>query len=618
MARRKYATAEIDAKAIAIVKGEKLRWENATAFVTDRVSFKMRQLIRVLRKNYYGIFDEPIDPSTGREKIWSPITEIHVEAVVKNVDLDQKDINFRSKTPNGYELTDVTRAAVKDKLSKIGFGQKLDDLERSVAIDGTGVWKTYEQQGKMIVEKVDLLNIFLDPTTPSIADAYRFTERTLMFPEQIAGMNWRNTENIYEDVPEGLPRVDPWYLAKGNQTNSNVKERDVYEMWGKFPKSLMTGLVADDNEEVEGRIVVSGIDSPGMERCHVIERNNKKDAEGNYLKPYEEVWYTRVPNRWYGRGIAEKILALQVYANINLNVRINRSMISQLGLFKMRKGSGVTPQALSRLVSNGVVQLNSMDDMEQFQIQEMGMTSYKDEEVINTIAEKLTGAFDVSTGEGMPASTSATANAIQNQNAKTGFSLIKDQFGQFLKRWMDRQALPIIAKELTANEIVRITADEDTFNELVERVVLAKALVALDEHFEKGYIPSPQELETAMNTAREKMGRSGMFVKLLKDVIAEELETEVYITNEEMDVAVTIQNLISLLNFTPQYADAIVKQVTDLMGISPMKATTPAQPQTSQQLPLPAGTGGAPNGIPAPQPGMAQQQQQQLTGALTR
>jgi hypothetical protein len=318
--RRSISNKDIEARAVGIVRNEKIRWELATAFVTPRVNFKMRQLIRILRKNYYGVFDQPYDEMTGIEKIWYPLTEINVEAVVKNIDLDQKDIGFRAKTPDSYGITDITRAFVKDKLDKIHFGQKLDDFERMLAIDGTAVWKTVEEDGKMLILPVDLLNIYIDPTTPSIQEAYRFTERSLMFPEEILGMTgWINTEGVEANVTEGLPRTDPFWMNRTMQFNSNVKMVDVYELWGKIPESLITGLAADENNEIEGHIVVSNIDSPGKERLHLIERNTKRDAEGNYAKPYEECWYTRVPNRWYGRGVAEKLLMLQVYANIMFN-----------------------------------------------------------------------------------------------------------------------------------------------------------------------------------------------------------------------------------------------------------------------------------------------------------
>lgn len=600
-----YNNTEIYARAVGIVRGETQRWEVATAFVTDRVSFKMRQLIRICRKNYYGIFDVPVDQYTSLEKTWYPLTEINVEAVVKNIDLDQKDINFRALTPNATGITDITRAAVKSRLSAMYFGQKLDDFERNLAIDGTAVWKTYEENGKLIVKPIDILNIYIDPTTPSIQDAYRFTERTLLFPEEIKQMTgWINTEGIEFSVVEGLPRTDPYWMNRASQVNSNVKLIDVYELWGQIPLSLITGIPGDDREEVAGHIVVAGIDSPGKERVLLIERNNKVDKEGQSLKPYEECWYTRVPNRWYGRGVAEKLLTLQIYANIVFNVRINRSRVSQLGLFKMKKGAGVTPQMLARLPSNGVVVLNNLEDLEQMQVQEVGESSYKDEDTINSISERLTNAFQIATGEDLPADTTATAAAAQASSVKSGFAMVKDSIGGFLERWMDRHALKIIAKELTIGEIVRITSDEDTFNQLVEHVVTEEALKALDSSFSKGYVPSQQEIQQEMQNATEKMKKSDLFVTLVKDVIADELETKMYVTNEEMDVSVTVQNLMTMMQIAPQYADQIVAQATDLMGLSPFKTPKP-QPGMPPQGP----TSPAQPSMPSPMTSGMQQQQ---------
>lgn len=592
-------TDDIDVEACGIIRGEKQRWEVATAFVTDRISFKMRNLLRTCRKNYYGIFDQPFDPYTQLEKVWYPLTEINVEAVVKNIDLGQRDINFRARNPNGYGITDIVRSHVKDKLSKIFFGQMLDDAERYLAIDGTLVWKTYKEYGKMQVRPVDLLNIYIDPTTPSIQQAYRFTERSLMFPEEMASMTgWRNVgEDIFDNVPSGIPQTDPYWMNRATGVNSNVRMWDVYELWGKVPEYLITGDKNDKNE-VEAHIVASGIDSPGREKCHLIERNIKKDRKGNYVKPYEEAWYTRVPNRWYGRGIAEKLLTLQIYSNIVFNVRINRSRVSQLGLFKIRKGSGITPQMLQRLQSNGAVVMTNLDDLQQLVIQDVSPTSYKDEDVINSISERLTNAFEIVTGEGLPSSTPATNAAIQNQNAKSGFSVIKESFGGFLERWMDNHALPILADELTTDEIVRITGTEENYSQIVDRVLVYLAKDALDTHFKQGYFPSMEEFQSEIESARERMMRGDMFVKLVRQIIADEVDTEVYVTNEKMDVSVTVANLMQMLNLAPEYRDDIIRQTFDLLGLSqPKKAQMPPQ---QQQVPggAPPMPGGQPQGAP--------------------
>jgi hypothetical protein len=97
---------DIELLAINIVDKERTNWEDAVCYVTEKVGFKMRELIRIFRKNFWGVYDQPIDPTTQREKFWIPLVETLVEDVVKNIDLDQKDIQFRSKGPDGYDVTE--------------------------------------------------------------------------------------------------------------------------------------------------------------------------------------------------------------------------------------------------------------------------------------------------------------------------------------------------------------------------------------------------------------------------------------------------------------------------------------------------------------------------------
>ena len=65
--------------------------------MTESVGFKMREMIRTFRKNYWGVFDEPTDPNTGLEKFWFHLAMKTVEDITKNVDIDTKDINYRVK-----------------------------------------------------------------------------------------------------------------------------------------------------------------------------------------------------------------------------------------------------------------------------------------------------------------------------------------------------------------------------------------------------------------------------------------------------------------------------------------------------------------------------------------
>lgn len=581
------SNATIQEQVISIVKQERNNWEDATAFITEKVAFVMRPLIRQLRKNFWGVFDAPIDPQTGKKKIWVPLTEVLIDGVIKNIDLDTKDINFRAKKPSAIGLTSVVRSIVKNYLDEMSFGEYLDEFEKNLAIDGTAVWKTLsvkEKDGEYctVIRPVDLLNVYIDPTSHSIKEAYRFTERCLMTQEEVQAMNgWINTKDIQGTV--GLNKTDSRYGQSA--TPSSSKYIDVWETWGKIPKSLITGLKEDENQETEGHLVVSGLDTPGKERFHLAEEN--KD-----VRPYEEAWYSRVPNRWYGKGIAEKVLMLQLWINTIVNIRINRATVSQLGLWKIRKGSGITPQQLNRLPGNGAIVVNNMEDLQQLAMTEASQASYTDENVVWGWSQRVTSAFDSALGENLPASTPATNAAISNQNSQSAFTLIKEQLGMFLQRWVKRQCLPTIFKTITRAEIIEMTGDG--IKEIDEAIIYSQVYEQLEALNKANIFVDPEQIDMEVQKGLQKLSKMGneRFTELLHDLNVTDYDVEVYVTNEEFDKGVMTTNLLGQLQVIPslaqtginvaELATGIIKQAWDLMGLDSRSIKVPQQ---NQQMP---------------------------------
>jgi hypothetical protein len=583
---------DIAKEALAIVTGERSRYEDATCYVTEKVAFRMREMIRAFRKNYWGIFDQPIDPATGREKTWIPLAMRVVEDYVKNINMGQKDINFRANNPKGYSYTHMTRAIVRDYLDKMVFGEIMDEMDRQLCIDGTVVWKTWESKDgkgnvKMSRSTVDLLNIYIDPTEQDIQSAYRFTERGLLLPDQVKGMTgWYDTKGDIKGS-QALNKNDS--NLGGSSFNLTTGEfLDVWETWGKIPRWLTTGdkKAADASDEIDGHIVVSGLDSSGK-RVHLIEENRKTDSLGNVIKPYEECRDAKIAGRWYGLGKVERILALVMWLNTTNNIRIGRAFVAQLGLFKIRKGSGITPSMIAKLPVNGAIEVTDIDsDIAQMPVQEVGPSSYKDEEIIKDWATAITSAYPISAGGDVPASQTATTSAIQNSNAKTGFSLTKEAKGFFLTRWMDRHALPIIAKTVKKEDLIRYAGDEEALREVIDRAVASEANETLSEdYYAKGIIPTEQEVVAAMDDASEKLLKKGdLFIELMDDMVAEHVDTHIYFNNEDLDTAVTVQNLMQMLAIpvTPQN-EGQVAQIYDLLGLDKPKSIKAAQPSGQAQ-----------------------------------
>lgn len=555
-------------KAVNLVQDEKEQWEDSLIFVTEKVAFRVRDLIRTNYKNYWGIFDNPKDRLTGREKIWYPLTEEVCNAWADNSDLDTKDIGFRTRPGGNYAVTQLTRQIMKDYLDQTNFGQDLDDSAFEKAIPGTSVWKVVDnyEKGKNFPKRytVNLLNFYIDPTAKNIQEAYRVTERALMFPDEIKRMTgWYNLDNLTTE--KGLSNYDPESM-KGS-TNSNTKTRDIYELWGKIPNAFFSGD-PNDNEEVDGHIIVSGLEA-GSPTCHLIEKNTTKDKEGNVIKPYEEDWAMKVPGRWYGRSPAEQVLMLQLWINTIINIRINRSYVSQLGLWKIKRGANITPQTIQKLGANGAVLVSSMDDIEQMIMQDASQASYTDEENIRNIAKRITRTFETVTGEKLPSSTTATTASIQNASSKTPFIKIKERAGFFVERLINRHLQEKVVKGAKKGDIIRILSTDNDIEEILERIAFHYVDNYMDELALQDLFLSQDQLQIAIQSAKEQLRqRPELFLENLEEIVAKSVDCTVYISNEELDMGSTVDKLVMGANLLPeQDRQPVVEVIFDTLGI---------------------------------------------------
>lgn len=560
-----------------LVREEIQKYDMGQYWITDKVAFNMREMIKEFRKNYWGIYDQPIDPITKREKLWVPLTRTICDAVRKSVDLDPKDVRFRSLDTDYAHLTHLIRGAIRDYFRKIYFGHQLNQLTTTMVIDGTDVWKTYWDGEKICRKDVDLLNVYIDPTADSIQEAYRFTERILMNKNEVMSMDWENTDKF--KVSADLEKEDGSTVKKAGEYG------DVYEMWGKIPLWTLTLNEADreSGEEVEGHVVISGIDT-GAITFHLAEENDTKDAEGNIIKPYEEAWYLKIPGRWYGIGIAETIMQLQWWINTVVNLRINKNTIAQLGLLKIRKSAGVTQQMLANLVSKGVIQLDDMGDLDQLQIAESGQSSYEDEKTARQWAQDVTSVFDINLGE-LPSSTSATGAAIQSQEARSAFSLVTESIEHFIQRWIDRHVMVHVPKLIKKGDRVTLFRDFENIKDLRETVIANLIEKEIQKVYKKtGVVPTEQEVITLSENLTRKLERRGdLIVETLEDMIVSGMITEVFMTNADMDIGTTVRNLLELRNgLDPQTSAEMTAQALDLLGLEVPKSLRNPQPMPQE------------------------------------
>ena len=575
-------SSDIEQEAISLVRQEWKAYEYSLVFVTDKVAFNIRSLVKSLRKNYWGIFDKERDTVTGKKLTWIPLTEWICDTWTKNADKDSKDIQVKAKNGKAIGITSIVRHIVKNWLDNNIFGETLDDTERQLAIDGSHIWKTFEgvdKKGKktLIRKDVDILNAYFDMTQRSIQDAYRFTERGLLTVPEIEGMDgWMNIENI-----EGSAQLHPTDTDLVSVTpTGSAQFIDIWETWGLIPKRLITSKKGD-NEEIEGHIVVSGLQGKKQSaRVHLIETNPKG------LKPYEEVHTKRVLGRWLGRGPAEAVMMLQSWLNMLVNIRKFRHQISQLGIFKLKKTGGVSRQNLSRMAVNGVLTVNNMDDIEQMVMQEASQSSYSDEDSIVNWAQRVTSAYDSVTGEEMPSSQTATNTVVQKRSSDKTYEMARKAIGFFLERWLKRHAIPILNKTTSVGEIIRMTGDIDELKTLDIYLVNYFASKAIDKGIKEGKIYDEIQIAKELENAVKKLRNTGRerYIEIIRDIDLTEYDILVFTDEQKLDVGVMVNNLINILKIAPEYRDPTVRRIFDIMGldVNQLENEKLANPQQQQ------------------------------------
>jgi hypothetical protein len=593
-----YTPTSQEEEVIKIIKKEKTEWEDGTVWVTDKINYKMKQLIQRYRKNYLGKFDNETDPNTGKKKVFVPFTEDMVEAVVKNIDLDSVDINITATNPNGHSSASIIRYLVSHFMRKNYFGELINQMIRVFCIDGTVVskiMKNYDSKlkGQAIKTKlVDLTNIFIDPAEENIQDAGAIIERHVLKLSEIDAYPWDNKESVkgFRDIT----KINTFNTISYNSTGE-VPYVEVYERWGDLPRFCFTGKDEDRDIWVPAMAIVSNIDRHPV--VHKIVENKKG------IKPYEEARYRQIFGRWYGRGIGEMLAGLQSYLNEVINLRLNKSRISQIGLFKYRKGSGITQQMLQSLISGGSIPVTKMDDIQELQISDVQPSSYHDEANIYTWGQRTTGAFSAGRGENLPANMPATTAVIQERGVRSGMEILQENLGMFLSRMFERHIIPLILETIKDEEVIAIVGSPKELKEIDENYIHSITNKETLKHLiQYGCFPKPDFIDNLKELFRgnlEQLKKTRYFKVDKKMLQNWHYEVKVDITGEAFNKAVMVQQLNEMLMGYSQIpganldVDELMKEILDLMGIGgarfitsedkPQAPVTQPPKQTMQQ-----------------------------------
>jgi hypothetical protein len=498
----------------------------------------MRNIIKKARKNFYGVFDEEVDPVTQRKKIWVPLTEWVVENVIKNIDIDTKDIHVEPMKSESSVSAEFFNFILRNRLEKAQFGKTMNANNQNIVVDGMGFLKAWKENGELKITYQDRLHIIVDPAvscadeSPSIIE-----ENVLSLPEFQQYTDWKN---IY--AVKGSKNVDRSGIAERG-TGSTSRESEVpyvrvYERYGYAPKFVLTGDEKDRGEYVYVLSVASEIDSDPV--IHKIKEVKKH--------PYQDFKFKEVLNRFDGRGIPEKLLSIQEYVNETVNTRLNTARIVQLGLWRV--GAGVTTKQMKELFSGAAIRANQ-GDVERLNTGTIDASSYKDEEVAYEWAKRVT---QTTNEDEVAASKPATNALIEERGANKGYDLIVENIYLNLAKFLKEKVVPIIIETLKDGEIEKITGDPQAIAKLeepfVRNLVRSKNSQAFMETGQYLYQSAEQEQQAIVQLMQEMNKQYGnkRFIPILKQAFDTDYEIRIDPAGDVINKGVLAKQLTDVLS----------------------------------------------------------------------
>jgi hypothetical protein len=327
------------------IKGKVTEWEDHRN--TNYLS-KWDEYYRIWR----GIWAAE-DKQRGSEnsKLVAPATQQAIESTVAELEeaifgkeqwfdirddvTDQDPMDVKAIRANLQE--DLTRSKAKDAIvesllnaaiygtgiAKISVVDEIERVPEESPVPGTLSYDVGVKENVVTSVKIDPLTpkeFVIDPSVTSIDEALGVAQIVVKPKyEIIEGIN----EGIYEDKPIGsFDKMDLGFNEEQVGFSSDDDKVKITEYWGRVPKKFLADRSNSLGEEFDYE------DDDLVEAVVVIANDSVvlKAAENPYLmedRPFVAFQLDRVPNKFWGRGVAEKGYNPQKALDAELRARID-------------------------------------------------------------------------------------------------------------------------------------------------------------------------------------------------------------------------------------------------------------------------------------------------------
>lgn len=538
--------------------------------IFEGYNFSQYKLIRRIVYYQNQVYPKGKLDSHGNYKYWFDIISPRVDSEVKNIDFDTKNISVYSDSDTDSVRVLIANGALKEWLKNTGQGEKINEAVEMGSSWGNVVWKKIKDGYKI----ADLRNLYVINQTAQTLKDSAVVERHILTQSDLrekAGV-WKNIEEVITNCGGKLfsstlsdnPKEteNPHYEIF--ERNGEISEEDLLEAQGKNG--------GNKDKYILAKIIVAGVKRGGTEKDIRYVLYADKIPE----MPYREYHRGRFQGRWFRLGMFELLMDIQTRSN-EIGNQIARGLEWASKTIFRSKDKVIAQNVLDDLTSGDIIR---SEDLAQVEVRMQGLDQLiADWNRLMLLADKLTNAYEVVTGESLPSGTPFRLGALLNQNANKLFDFIREKLTIALQSVIEDWVLPDLLKHLKSQDILRITGDEDWLRRYYEVLINSwyiRNLIAI------GYHTPEEALILKESKLKELLQNKEATIKLEKEYWAGfKPRAQVDITGERVALMAELETLANFINLEsdPVRRTALIELAMKRKGIDIEKLpkTSPEQ-----------------------------------------
>lgn len=540
-----------------------------------------------------GIFENHIYPTgkfdaQGNYKYWLDIISSRIDAEVKNIDFDTKNIEAYSPRTIDEVPSLIVNLKVTEWLRENGQAEEINSAIEEGAGWGNIVWKKV----KGTYERVDLRNFYVINQTASSLNQTPVVERHQLSQTELRGKSgkWEYVQDVIEKCGANTYKKDaetpeqetttPYYNIY--ERNGEVCVRDLKEFRSEEIKE------GDAQKYVLAKVITAGVEGAngGVKIKYVLF------AQEITKMPYKEYHRSRYKGRWWREGLYELLFDLQVRANEVGNQLAQGLQYASKVIFTDEDRSVV--QNILTDLSNG--DFIRSKNLRQVEVRMQGFDQLANEwNRVLEMANEIANSREIVQGEAQPGQP-FRLGALLNINANKLFDFIREKLSIPFREIFEDWVIPTLIDDLNAEEVLRLTGDSDMLRRLHELIVddwYLRNLIAIGPH--------TAEVGEQIKAAKlDELKNKTTFLKEFKDVFeGYKPRVSVVITGENVDLQSKLQTLATFIQLEtdPVRRSHLVEKAMRMAGVDvgalprstpeQLAGVRPEQPSTEEEISAP-------------------------------